>query len=105
MHAETHNVQIRGATWSDENEPLSPSHRPEKNAPVENTERVFSGTRDISDIKYVAELLGSLTEKPQEARDLPAISRKRTQMWESRINFRRVIISSSNIRHNNTERI
>lgn len=44
----------------------SPSR--EIGAAVENTERVFSGTRDISGIKYVAELLGSLTEKPQETR-------------------------------------
>jgi hypothetical protein len=32
-------------------------------------ERLFSGTEDISGIRYVAELLGSLTEKRQEAVD------------------------------------
>lgn len=61
-----------------------------KRAPVENTERVFSGTRDISGIKYVAELLGNLTEKPQEARPESCRLRKRMRMWKSLVSFRRV---------------
>lgn len=62
-HAETHRVRIRVCHVARR------KRAPKGNAPpVENTERVFSGTRDISGIKYVAELLGSLTEKPREVR-------------------------------------
>lgn len=78
-----------GATWSVETGPIPPS----ETSPRRKYRTRYFRAREIYRVsKYVAELLGSSTEKPpQEARrEICLRLRKRMQMWESRVNFRRV---------------
>lgn len=61
-------VNLRDALWEmDKNEPARGGWANLNVPPSENSERVFSGRRDISSVRYVAELL--LANQPARKRD------------------------------------